>query len=83
MTKMTGLDAFYNESEDKIWFGNLISELARLNNENERMIAAAILSNYRLSKTKPDTLGGWAFISSIGYLVLRQMKTLKSSVWSF
>ncbi len=55
MTKMTGLDAFYNESEDKIWFGNLISELARLNNENERMIAAAILSNYRLSKTKPDT----------------------------
>lgn len=43
MTKMTGLDAFYNESEDKIWFGNLISELARLNNENERMIAAAIL----------------------------------------
>ncbi|QLR80410.1 hypothetical protein [Citrobacter freundii] len=42
MTKMTGLDAFYNESEDKIWFGNLISELARLNNENERMIAAAI-----------------------------------------
>ncbi|WP_301184010.1 hypothetical protein [Escherichia coli] len=24
MTKMTGLDAFYNESEDKIWFGNLI-----------------------------------------------------------
>ncbi len=44
MTKMTGLDAFYNESEDKIWFGNLISELARLNNENERMIAAAILS---------------------------------------
>ncbi|MGE2614409.1 hypothetical protein ACPSX4_23670, partial [Escherichia coli] len=52
MTKMTGLDAFYNESEDKIWFGNLISELARLNNENERMIAAAILSNYRLSKAK-------------------------------
>ena len=61
MTKMTGLDAFYNESEDKIWFGNLISELARLNNENERMIAAAILSNYRLSKTKPDTLGGLGF----------------------
>ena len=61
MTKMTGLDAFYNESEDKIWFGNLISELARLNNENERMIAAAILSNYSLSKTKPDTLGGLGF----------------------
>ncbi len=61
VTKMTGLDAFYNESEDKIWFGNLISELARLNNENERMIAAAILSNYRLSKTKPDTLGGLGF----------------------
>lgn len=61
MTKMTGLDAFYNESEDKIWFGNLISELARLNNENERVIAAAILSNYRLSKTKPDTLGGLGF----------------------
>ncbi|EIX7436662.1 hypothetical protein MK640_002647 [Escherichia coli] len=61
MTKMTGLDAFYNESEDKIWFGNLISELARLNNENERMIAAAILSNYRLSKAKPDTLGRLGF----------------------
>nr|ELR3135736.1 hypothetical protein [Escherichia coli] len=61
MTKMTGLDAFYNESEDKIWFGNLISELARLNNENERMIAAAILSNYRLSKAKSDTLGRQGF----------------------
>ncbi|MEM6036046.1 hypothetical protein J4W44_25855 [Escherichia coli] len=49
MTKMTGLDAFYNESEDKIWFGNLISELARLNNENERMIAAAIFEPPRVS----------------------------------
>ncbi len=53
MTKMTGLDAFYNESEDKIWFGNLISELARLNNENERMIAAAILSCQRRMKSDP------------------------------
>jgi len=59
MNRVTGLTAFYYESEDAVFFESLINELYIKHNKNiiKRNIAGAILCNYRLSKSELNSFG--------------------------
>lgn len=62
MDRVTGLTAFFHNSEDAIYFENLINQLyiknkKHIDNLDKETIAAAILSNYRLSKSELNSFG--------------------------
>ncbi|WP_072166425.1 hypothetical protein [Erwinia sp. Leaf53] len=62
MDRVTGLTAFFHNSEDAIYFENLINQLyiknkKHIDNLDKETITAAILSNYRLSKSELNSFG--------------------------
>lgn len=59
MDRVTGLTAFFHESGDAVFFESLINQLyiKYKKNIDKETIAAAILSNHRLSKSEPNSFG--------------------------
>ncbi|MGE6140863.1 hypothetical protein ACQJ1T_00175 [Klebsiella pneumoniae] len=59
MDRVTGLTAFFHESGDAVFFESLINQLYIKHKKNidKETVTAAILSNYRLSKSEPNSFG--------------------------
>jgi len=80
MDRVTGLTAFFHESGDAVFFESLISQLyiKHKKNVDKETIAAAILSNHRLSKSEPNSfgrLGLYQYEPSSGFTTSEEFET--------